>query len=50
MWSFVGNKQSKIWIWLAIDSNTKEIVGVYLGDRSELGAKGLWDSLPSVYR
>jgi len=28
MWSFVGNKQSKIWIWLAIDCNTKEIVGV----------------------
>ena len=30
--------------------NTKEIAGVYLGDRGELGAKGLWESLPAVYR
>jgi hypothetical protein len=29
MWSFVGNKGNKQWIWLAIDVLTKEIVGVY---------------------
>ena len=26
-WSFVGNKENKPWIWLALDVNTKEIVG-----------------------
>jgi len=26
MWSFVGNKDNKQWIWLAIDASTKEIV------------------------
>ena len=41
---------NKPWIWLALDVNTKEIAGVYLGDRGELGAKGLWESLPAVYR
>ena len=50
MGSFVGQKENKIWIWLAIDLNTKEIVGVFIGDRSKKGAKGLWDSLPPVYR
>ena len=25
MWSFVGNKENKIWIWLAKDINTKEV-------------------------
>jgi len=50
MWSFVGHKNNKVWIWLAIDLNTKEIVGVFVGDRSQKGAEGLWDSLPSVYR
>jgi insertion element IS1 protein InsB len=49
-WSFVGNKGNKQWIWLALDKKTKEIVGVFIGDRSEAGAKGLWNSLPSVYR
>jgi IS1 family transposase len=50
MWSFVGNKKQKQWLWLALDRRTKEIVGFYLGDRSEEGAKGLWRSLPEVYR
>jgi len=32
-----------------MDRKTREIVGVYVGDRSKQGAKGLWKSLPSVY-
>jgi IS1 family transposase len=50
MWSFVGNKDNKQWIWMAIDASTKEIVGVYIGKRDQAGAQGLWDSLPPVYR
>jgi len=50
MWSFVGNKGNKQWIWLAIDGFTKEIVGVYIGKRDQTGAQGLWDSMRAVYR
>ena len=50
MWSFVGKKDNKQWILLAIDVSTKEIVGVYIGKRYQAGAQGLWDSLPPVYR
>ena len=50
MWSFVGHKKNKQWIWLAIDVDSKEIVGVYVGSRDQEGAQGLWDSLPPVYR
>ncbi len=50
MWSFVGNKGNKEWIWLAKDIETREIVGVYVGSRDKDGAQGLWDSLPGVYR
>lgn len=50
MWSFIGNKKNKKWIWLALDSISKEIVGVHIGSRDQTGAKGLWDSLPPVYR
>jgi insertion element IS1 protein InsB len=46
----VGKKANKQWVWLAIDVDTGEIVGLYVGDRSEAGARGLWDSLPAVYR
>jgi insertion element IS1 protein InsB len=50
MWSFVYDKGDKQWIWLAIDVETREIVGVHVGDRSEEGARQLWNSLPNVYR
>ncbi len=50
MWSFVQNKSEKYWIWLALDVDTGEIVGVYVGPRDESGARGLWASLPAVYR
>jgi insertion element IS1 protein InsB len=50
MWSFVGSKGNKQWIWLAIDVLTKEIVGVYIGKRDETGARGLWDSIPAISR
>jgi IS1 family transposase/transposase-like protein len=49
-WSFVNHKNNKQWIWLALDKKTREIVGCYIGDRSEQGARGLWNSLPSIYR
>ena len=49
-WSFVGNKANKRWIWLAINRETREIVGVYIGERSHVGAQGLWEALPPVYR
>lgn len=50
LWSFVGNKVNKQWIWLAIDRDTREVIGVYIGNRSAESAKALWNSLPAVYR
>jgi len=50
LWSFVDGKQNKQWVWLAMDRETREIIGVYIGDRSEEGTKQLWNSLPPVYR
>ncbi len=50
MWSFVDNANNKIWIWLSKDIKTREIVGVFVGSRDEVGAQGLWDSPPGVYR
>jgi insertion element IS1 protein InsB len=50
MWSFVGSKSNKKWIWLALDQVSKEIVGIYVGSRDHIGAEGLWKSLPPIYR
>jgi IS1 family transposase len=50
MWSFVGNKDQKQWVWLALDRDTREIVGGAIGARDETTARQLWESLPAVYR
>ncbi len=38
-----------IWVWLALDAETREIVGCHIGARSGDSAQHLWASLPSVY-
>ena len=50
MWSYVGNKENKKWIWLVIDRVSGQIVGFHVGGRTRNDAKKLWKSLPGVYR
>ena len=50
LWSFVDDKNNQQWVWLALDVQTREIVGVQIGDRTKISAKALWDSMPPVYR
>jgi IS1 family transposase len=50
MWSFVGSKDVKYWVWLAINRTTREIVDAYVGSRDQKWTQGLWESLPPVYR
>ena len=50
LWSFVDGKGNKQWVWLAMDTKTREVHGCHMGDRSWKSALALWDSLPSVYR
>ena len=46
----MDNKGNKQWLWLALDADTREIVGVYIGDLDEQVARKLWDSLLPIYR
>jgi len=50
MWSFVGKKKNKVWIWLAIDADTREIVGAHVGSRKQEDAELLWRTIPPIYR
>jgi IS1 family transposase len=47
-WSFVNNKGNKQWTGKAFDAKTREILGVYIGDRSSESALKLWNSLPPL--
>lgn len=36
--SFVDNTDNQLWVWLALDVETREIVGCYIGDHSGASA------------
>ena len=50
LWSYVGSKANKVWIWPALERQTRRIVGIAFGDRSEATCRAMWQSLPPNYR
>jgi insertion element IS1 protein InsB len=50
MCSFVEKKADKQWLWLVLDSTTRQVIAFHVGDRSRDSAKQLWANIPEVYR
>ena len=34
LWSFVGKKANRYWVWIAMDASTRQIIAFHVGDRS----------------
>jgi IS1 family transposase len=50
LWSFVGQKANRQWVWIAMDAATRQVIAFHIGDRSLGRAEHLWVSIPAVYR
>ena len=50
LWSYVDSKGNEIWIWIALERQTRKVVGLAFGDRSAETCRLLWQSLPPDYR
>jgi insertion element IS1 protein InsB len=50
MSSFVGKMANKPWLWLAMDTQTRQVIAFHAGDHSRESAKQLWANIPAVYR
>jgi insertion element IS1 protein InsB len=50
LWSFVGKKANRQWVWIAMDASTRQVIAFYVGDRSQSSAEQLWANLPALYR
>jgi insertion element IS1 protein InsB len=46
----VGSKAEQAWLWLALDVETRLIVGCAIGPRDRATAEDLWYSRPPDYR
>ena len=45
MWTFVKSKSNEVWIWLALEVNSRKIMGYAVGDRSVYTFRKLWDRI-----
>ena len=50
VWSFVGQRAQKRWLWTAMCRRTRQIVAFVIGDHSEVTCRRLWQAIPKVYR
>lgn len=50
LWSFVCSKENPVYLWLALDRSTRQIVGYHFGNRTREDAKQFWESIPKGYR
>ena len=50
MWTFVGSRRRKAWLWLAVERASRRILAWVLGRRDAATARRLWQALPGRYR
>jgi IS1 family transposase/transposase-like protein len=50
LWSFVGKKANRQWVWIAMDALTRQIIAFHVGDRSRQSAHALWEKRPRGYQ
>lgn len=50
MWSFVGTKDNKQWLWVALEMQTRKILAAAVGKRDVKTGQKLWNRLPKVYQ
>jgi hypothetical protein len=43
LWSFVGTKTNRQWVWVAMDATTRQVIAFHVSDRSSQSAQALWE-------
>ena len=50
IWSFVGKKANRHWVWVAVDATIRQVVAFHVGDRSGQKVQAVLGKIPAVYR
>lgn len=50
MWSFVGKKSNKQWIWMVMNTANRQIIGFHVGGRTQEDAELLFKTVPEIVR
>ena len=50
LWSFVGEKANKRWVWIVLARHTRQVVAYVVGDRGQRTCQRLWERIPQDYK
>lgn len=50
MWTFIGKKKNKFWLWIALDRKSRMIVAFHVGKRDEAACRAFWQKIPEAIR
>lgn len=50
MWTFVGKKANKQWLWLALNPGNRQIVAFHVGGRGGEDAALFYEKIPAVFK
>lgn len=50
MWTFVGNKENKQWLWLALNPINRQIIAFHIGGRSAKDANLFYEKIPAIFK
>lgn len=50
LWSFVGDKANKQWVWMVMNTYNRQIIALHIGGRGMDDAWKLWDNIPAAFQ
>lgn len=50
MWTFVGKKENKQWLWLALNPLNRQIIAFHVGGRGRVDAQLFYENIPAVFK
>ena len=50
LWSFVGEKANKQWVWMVMNTYNRQIIALHVGGRGRDDAWQLWDNIPAAFQ
>lgn len=50
MWTFVGSKENKKWLWLALNPANRQIIAFHVGSRSAKDAQFFYEKIPTLFK
>ena len=50
MWTFVGNKHNKQWLWLALNPVNRQIIALHVGGRGNVDAQLFYEKISEIFK